>query len=545
MYAFTETRKKEFLLPEKIVLTSDNVENAELLLTSWLSQNMIGRKQVCKVYGKGFLVLDFGKEYFGGVRIMTNSGRYEGLKENIRVRFGESLTECMAELTEKNTTNDHSTRDFRVYMSHNSDMEWGSTGYRYIRIDFIEDGVFEIGNIFGTFIHADEPKGRFACNDERINGIWEICARTLFLNMQNENIWDGIKRDQHVWVGDLYPEILTALYLYGDCKEIKNSLDRTQAAYPLPCWYNTIPTYCAWFVLIVDMYMRKTGRSNVSYAETVKGILKQYETVVTEDGVLDYQRAQIDYWEDLFDWLSFGSDDSDYGCYCLLYYAVQSVENSPYFDKETKAVAKGLAARLGKRAGKKVQFKAIEAFSALCGKSDKENSVAFLSEGGAKGYSAFLCYFISKVLAENGATKEAFDNLAAYYGGMLDMGATTVWETFDLEWTKNACKITEFPKDGQKDIHGDFGANCYVGFRHSLCHGWSCGFIPFVVENVVGFTYADATHKTVRFTPNLCGLTWVECEIPTEYGNVFVRHEEKGGKVETQVRLPDGITLAK
>lgn len=545
MYAFSETRKKEFLLPEKIVMTSENVENANLLLTSFMAQNMIGRKEVCRVHGKGFLVLDFGKEYFGGVRIMTNYGRYEGLKENIRIRFGESLTECMAELTEKNTTNDHSTRDFRVYMSHNADMEWGSTGYRYIRIDFIEDGVFEIGNIFGTFLHADEPKGRFSCNDERINGIWEMCARTLFLNLQNDNIWDGIKRDQHVWVGDLYPEILTALYLYGDCKEIKNSLDRTQDAYPLPCWYNTIPTYCAWFMLIVDMYFQKTGQSNPSYVETVKGILKQYESVVTQDGGLDYTRADIDYWADLFDWPSFGSDDSDYGCYCLLYYAVQSVANSAYFDTEAKNLAKQLVCRLEKRAPKKVKFKAIEAFSALCGKSDKENTVAFLNEDGAKGYSAFLCYFISKVLADNGMTKQAFDNLATYYGGMLDMGATTVWETFDLDWVKNACKITEIPKDGQKDIHGDFGANCYVGFRHSLCHGWSCGFIPFVVEYVVGFSFADETHKTVRFTPNLCGLAWLECEIPTEYGMIFVRHEEKDGMVQTQVRLPDGLTLVK
>ena len=150
MYAFTENRKKDYMLPEAIVMQSGNIENAENLLKVALPQNMIGRKGVCKIKGKGFLVLDFGKEYFGGVRIMTNGGKYDSLKENIRIRFGESLTECMAELGEKNTTNDHSTRDFRVYMSHNADMEWGSTGYRYIRVDFIEEGEYEIGNIFGS-----------------------------------------------------------------------------------------------------------------------------------------------------------------------------------------------------------------------------------------------------------------------------------------------------------------------------------------------------------------------------------------------------------
>jgi hypothetical protein len=69
-----------------------------------------------------------------------------------------------------------------------------------------------------------------------------------------------------------------------------------------------------------------------------------------------------------------------------------------------------------------------------------------------------------------------------YYGGMLDKGATTFWEDFDLEWTKDTCRIDELPKEGQKDIHGDFGAYCYIGFRHSFCHGWSAGVLTFMEE---------------------------------------------------------------
>lgn len=71
------------------------------------------------------------------------------------------------------------------------------------------------------------------------------------------------------------------------------------------------------------------------------------------------------------------------------------------------------------------------------------------------------------------------------------------------------------------------------------------GFISFVVEYVGGFSFAGEERKTVRFTPNLCGLKWLECGISVEYGIVFVRHEEKEGKVETQVRLPTGVTLVK
>jgi hypothetical protein len=65
---------------------------------------------------------------------------------------------------------------------------------------------------------------------------------------------------------------------------------------------------------------------------------------------------------------------------------------------------------------------------------------------------------------------------------MLDVGATSFWEDFDIEWTRGSSRIDEPPREGEKDIHGDYGAFCYVGFRHSLCHGWSAGVIGFMKE---------------------------------------------------------------
>lgn len=61
---------------------------------------------------------------------------------------------------------------------------------------------------------------------------------------------------------------------------------------------------------------------------------------------------------------------------------------------------------------------------------------------------------------------------------MLDMGATTFWEDFDMDWMENAARIDQIVPAGKKDIHGDYGAYCYRGFRHSLCHGWASGRRP-------------------------------------------------------------------
>ena len=51
-------------------------------------------------------------------------------------------------------------------------------------------------------------------------------------------------------------------------------------------------------------------------------------------------------------------------------------------------------------------------------------------------------------------------------------------------WLKGKKKPV-WRKEGQRDIHGDFGAFCYQGFRHSLCHGWSAGVIGFLKEENV------------------------------------------------------------
>ena len=76
----------------------------------------------------------------------------------------------------------------------------------------------------------------------------------------------------------------------------------------------------------------------------------------------------------------------------------------------------------------------------------------------------------------------AIELMKEYYGAMLDRGATTFWEDFHMEWLEGSGCIDEIDPT-KKDIHGDYGAHCYVGFRHSLCHGWSAGVAKFIKEH--------------------------------------------------------------
>ena len=136
------------------------------------------------------------------------------------------------------------------------------------------------------------------------------------------------------------------------------------------------------------------------------------------------------------------------------------------------------------------------------------------------------------------------DIIRQYWGGMLDMGATTFWEDFDLEWTKNAARLDEITPPGKKDIHGDFGAYCYPGFRHSFCHGWSSGPTAWLTEHVLGVKVMEPGCKVLHIKPNLGDLEWVEGTFPTPKGVVKIKHTRNAnGTITSKIDAPKGIKV--
>ncbi len=123
----------------------------------------------------------------------------------------------MSEISlESGASNDHAMRDFIVDLPWLGSIEVGNTGFRFVRIDLLDnDKELWLKEISAIFQYRDIPyKGSFRSNDERLNEIWLTGAYTVHLNMQ-EFLWDGIKRDRLVWVGDMHPEVMTINNVFG------------------------------------------------------------------------------------------------------------------------------------------------------------------------------------------------------------------------------------------------------------------------------------------------------------------------------------------
>ncbi len=138
----------------------------------------------------------------------------------------------------------------------------------------------------------------------------------------------------------------------------------------------------------------------------------------------------------------------------------------------------------------------------------------------------------------------ALDNIREYWGGMLDLGATTFWEDFDIDWMKNAARIDEIVPEGKVDVHKSYGNYCYKQFRHSFCHGWASGPTPWLTQYVLGVNVLEPGCKKIKIDPHLGDLKWVKGSFPTPYGVLYIEHKKmEDGSVKTTYKKPKGIKV--
>jgi hypothetical protein len=529
--------------PKCVVWKSDQgVSNSENLLKTHSGQAVLIEPVPPLVLKPGAgLVIDFGVEIAGSIELFTPMTKSKEMPA-VRIRFGESVAETMVEIGERGAQNDHALRDQVVKLPWLGKTTVGPSGFRFARIDNMDPKIaVELSQVRAILTIRDIPYvGSFKCSDERLNKIWETGAYTVHLNMQ-DYLWDGIKRDRLVWLGDMHPEVSVINSVFGYNEVVPKSLDMTRDVTPVTAWMNGISSYSMWWILIHEEWYQHHG--NLDYLRQqqpyLTALLKRLTTYVDADG-----REKLDGMRFL-DWPTFENKTAVHeGLQAMMTLTMESGARLTEIlgDMETSKLCTDTVKLLRKHLPESSGRKSPAALLSIAGFRDPADVAKVLKHDGPKDLSTFYGFYVLNALAKSGDIDTGLDFISQYWGGMLDFGATTFWEDFDLDWTKNAGRIDEPVPAGKKDLHGDFGAHCYVGFRHSFCHGWAGGPTAWLSRNVLGVTPVVPGCDKVGIAPNLGRLTWAEGTYPTPKGPIHVRHEKQAdGSVKSTVKLPVGV----
>lgn len=537
----TDPRVRRYITPTRVVWTSgEGVVGAEKLLRD--DEGVCTLTPASNAETPGIL-LDFGRELHGGIRLDSPVCRKRE-PVRVRIRFGESASEAMGA-----PNNDHTVHDIEALVPWYGHTEIGNTGFRFVRIDLLDpETPLILRAVEAVFLYRPvDYLGSFECSDKRLNDIWATGAYTVHLCMQ-DHVWDGIKRDRLVWIGDLHPEAMVIASVFGAHPIVCESLDYIRDRTPLTGngspWMNGISSYSLWWILChLDWYRYGGDRAYLAeQREYLLPLLRLIESKIDINGgeCLDGTR--------FLEWPTSGDPSAiASGLQALTVLALRAGATlCNAIDESDAADRAATAARRASRIQRESMSKQANALRVLADMADAAGTnQTLLSVDPYRGLSTFYGYYLLQARARARDYTGCLDLIRTYWGGMLDMGATTFWEGFELDWMENATRIDELPTPDKRDIHADFGAWCYEGLRHSLCHGWAAGPTAWLMEHVLGVSPVAPGFTSVSVRPNLAGLKWARGTFPTPHGTINVSHESQAdGSIKTTLELPGGVSRA-
>ena len=551
--AKTDRLTRAYITPKRIVWMQGDLKSTELLLREGNGQPDLAGVPACLMKNgdsvTASIILDYGRELHGGLKLVA--GHANAASAKVRIRFGESVAECCADADGGQNrkgfaTNDHATRDAEYLLPRYGQMEIGSSGFRFVRIDLLEPGrSISLKEATAILRYRDVPYvGSFRCSDPRLDSIWMTGAYTVHMCMQ-EYLWDGIKRDRCIWLGDMHPEVNTIMRVFGQNEVVTRSLDVAAEEFPLPRWFNGMSSYSLWYLIIQhDWFMHGGDRDFLMrHHDYITGLVDKIAALVDKNGTEHLEEGNNGDMARFLDWPSTPNKKGmEAGYRALISWAMTDAGALCRWMGDEERAAK--CSETVKRLARKVlpdnglqQARALKMIAGL-----QKPTADFEVEG----FSTFYGYYMLEALAKGGHWQKALDLMRQYWGAMLDLGATTFWEDFNIDWMRNAARIDEMVPEGKVDVHREYGDYCYLSYRHSLCHGWASGPTAWLSQHVLGVEVLEPGCRKLRITPHLADLQWAEGAFPTPLGPVTIRHEKSSsGEVVTTVDAPEGITIVK
>lgn len=456
----------------------------------------------------GGMLYDFGKETFGYLNLSGVSPA-----QKLGVFYGESREEALD-------------------VDHTYTLEWieGKSEYKLTQRAFRY--VFIKGASSSLTVDMDyeylplEKRGSFRCDNELFNKIWDVCAYTFHLNCR-EGFLDGIKRDRWVWGGDAY-----------QCNHINNYLffdpaieQRTNLALigkdPVNHHINGIVDYS--FLYIIGLYEHYFAHGDADFLKRIYGkavqLMRFCETRLNKEGFIEGAPADWTF----IDWSSIDKTGAVAAEQMLCVKAYESLakiskvvgesgeewaERSAlmkqsidkyYWDDEKGAYIDSYAS------GKRNVTRHANIFAIMFGIADetkvesivknviKNDEITKITTPYFEGYEL-------DVLASLGDFSFIEGMLDSYWGGMVRLGATTIWEGYDP--TQSGARHYQM---------------YWQRYDKSLCHAWGSTPIYLFGRYYLGVSPTSPAYETFKVEPNLGGLNEIEGTVPMKGGEVRIK----------------------
>ena len=489
-----------------------------------------------ETHGHGLLA-DFGEETYGYLRFKDIRG-----KGAVRVIYAESESEALA--VDLANTKPGALDGWEMLM-----LEEGAEmrrdiahGFRFVHVIPV-DGEVSVGALAMDRETKGLPvRGSFRCSDAELNEIWDVSVRTLELTCREVFI-EGIKRDHWVWSGDAVQSFLMNYYVFGDYDGCRDTLWTLRGKDPVKCHLNRIMDYTFYWFDAVEKYRLYSGDPYIS-----RQVYPRMKTLLEFAlGRLDAAGRPVDRPGDwmFIDWAPEPLHNTGGVTAFEQMLLVRALEATAALAKEVGAAddANAYLARAKKlrdeivprywneeKGGLLHLMKADGSldeqltrypnmFGLFYGYFDEAKRArvvkdVLLNDNVLKIQTPYMRFYELESLCSLGMQETVTKEIKSYWGGMLNLGATSFWELYN-------------PSEKGVAHYAMYGRR----YGKSLCHAWGASPTYLLGKYYLGVTPTQPGFAAYEVKPNLGGLEWIEGDVPAPFGRIHVKFDKKSVSV--------------
>ncbi|MBE6651737.1 MAG: alpha-rhamnosidase [Ruminococcaceae bacterium] len=455
---------------------------------------------VSKEEVNGGYLYDYGCETFCRINV-------KGICENTLICYGESREEAL----------DGDNCIIFEYVKGDKTLKARAFRYIYVNRDIELEAEFEYLPLV--------QRGDFKCNNPLINQIYNTSVYTFYLNCR-ECFLDGIKRDRWVWSGDAYQSGKINAYLYADRDIVKRTALGLFGKSPVVQHINTIIDYS--FFWIIGLFEYYITYGDIEFLKDIfpraVELISFCESRKNSDGFIEGIKNDWTF----IDWSDFdmtGAMSAEQILFVAAYRAMANIaeaigENGDEYLEKAKALNEKIDEfywneELGGyidsySSGKNHITRHANIFAILYGiaspertriiteKVLKNDNITKITTPYFKGYEL-------DVLAMLGEFDAVEKEIVSYWGEMIKLGATSIWEEFD-------------PEKRGVEHYGMYSDK----FGKSLCHAWGAGSVYIFGKYYMGVSPTAPGYETFKVEP-IIRLGGFEGRVPVRDGEVKIR----------------------